>query len=104
VAARIATSTVLFIGYSLSDWNFRVIYKATAEANRDHEAYAVQLHAPRGAGIQLEMDNLKWKRSVKFWEEKKVNIINADAALFMDDLCKAVTRQLQMEEAAPHRV
>jgi hypothetical protein len=35
----------LFIGYSLSDWNFRTIFKATVERreNKETRSYAVQL-------------------------------------------------------------
>lgn len=90
VMARIAESTTLFIGYGLTDWNFRVVFKATAERN-DKKGYAIQLFQPSGA----RQDTLERRRAaVDFWGQKKVDIINVDAATFVADLSDAVDREI----------
>jgi SIR2-like domain len=80
VRGRIALSTVIFVAYSLADWNFRVIYKATAEASRDNEACAVQHHELLYNGPRLEVESVKWQNLIEFWGKKKVVIMNVDAA------------------------
>jgi|GEM_PF-5515217 len=86
---RISESSTLFIGYSLSDWNFRVIFKATAEKIAQTENYAVQYFHPSEVG---QLDQLRWKSLVEFWSQKPKNIkiINADASLFIADLAGAL--------------
>lgn len=91
VTSQIKMNTVVFIGYSLADWNFRVIYKATAETNHDHEAFAV-----RFKDIESRKENAleaaAWNNLVEFWNRKGVHIINADGAEFMNDLLEAARR------------
>jgi hypothetical protein len=100
VRGQITNGTVLFVGYSLSDWNFRVIYKATAEANPQRpKAYAVQYFSPV-AGTPGHVDRFKWNKLVTFWERKNVNILNVDATLFMNDLLAAVKQRAEIPSAA----
>ena len=57
VMGQLETSTIVFIGYSLADWNFRTIFKATVERrlNKDIRSYAVQYHPRVSPG---EVDRL----------------------------------------------
>jgi hypothetical protein len=89
---RIEESSILFVGYSLSDWNFRVIYKATAERASPNgvptkESFAIQYIDMTEA---KPIDQLRWASPVEFWGKKNVKIINADAALFVEDLVTAL--------------
>jgi hypothetical protein len=86
---RISDSSTLFIGYSLSDWNFRVIFKATAEKVAKSENYAVQYF---NTATTREVDQLRWAALGEFWAQnpKNIRIINADASLFISDLSSAL--------------
>lgn len=97
VLGRLAMSTILFVGYSLSDWNFRVIYKATGEAN-GMQSYAVQYFDHEAEHTELEAE--KWATVVQFWGDKDVHIINCDASQFMGDLLEACRRPLAAKESA----
>lgn len=79
---RIAQSTILFVGYGLSDFNFRVLYKATAEG-RGRKAYALQYFDETSASA---LERLRWDATVSFWSRKNVEILNVDAADFTRDL------------------
>jgi hypothetical protein len=95
VIDELCLRTVVFIGYSLSDWNFRAIFKATVEQDPDQDAlsYAVQFRDPR-----REMTDFERARE-RFWEEKKVKIIYADAHLFLEDLLVAVNSVIAQGKA-----
>jgi hypothetical protein len=86
VRGRLALSTVLFIGYSLSDWNFRVLFKATAE-DKAVTSFAVQLNSDPGDN---ETERARQSALLKFWGKRHIDIVNTDAALFMDDLLDQV--------------
>jgi hypothetical protein len=88
VKGKLETSTILFIGYSLSDWNFRTIFKATVERreNKETRSYAVQLlHRPQDAE---EADRLSVVTD--FWHDKGVDIINSPASEFVTDLLQTI--------------
>lgn len=112
--SQLAQSTILFIGYGLADWNFRVLFKATAEAH-GVAAYAVQFHKEKheetehpeqdndrpqlpvdspgeenadGKGSALE--RTRWEAMIEFWGKKQVDILNLDAAAFAQDLFEMV--------------
>jgi hypothetical protein len=86
VMGRIADSTILFLGYSLQDWNFRVIFKASAERYRI-DRYAVQLFDEKKATPE---ETGRWNAIVNFWNDKDVDIINTRADMFLEDLLKYV--------------
>lgn len=90
VCGRIALSTILFIGYSLSDWNFRVIFKATAERAHHRRSYAVQYFSPSADRLARQREEDRWQTSVDFWSAKNVRVIDADAAAFTGHLLGAV--------------
>jgi hypothetical protein len=91
VRYKLETSTILFLGYSLADWNFRTIFKATVERreNKDMRSYAVQLHQPEKPGIP-DLHPLM----VDFWHDKRVDIINIAAEEFVTDLLAAVEEEV----------
>jgi hypothetical protein len=84
---RFSECPILFVGYSLSDWNFRVLFKATAEKYR-RDCFAVQYcqetRGPRRTA---------WNAAVEFWGDRRVDIVNEDGATFMADVLEAVTRE-----------
>lgn len=84
---RFSECPILFVGFSLSDWNFRVLFKATAEKYR-RECYAVQFFQD-STGPRRSARNAV----VEFWGDKNVDIINEDGAVFAQDLLDAVTRE-----------
>lgn len=96
VLARISESTTLFIGYGLTDWNFRVVFKATAERN-DKRGYAVQLFNP---GRDPDKSRARHQAAVHFWGQKNVGIINVDGATFVADLAAALDREI--DSRPPH--
>jgi hypothetical protein len=71
----IKTSSMLFLGYSLQDWDFRAIYKALIEPLREHRrlrSFAIQEDAPYSR--------------VRFWRDKGVEIYNMDLHDFAQKL------------------
>lgn len=78
ITARLATNTLLFLGYSLDDWDFRVLYKTML--NPDDEPFR-----PGSYSVQKEVADY-W---IDFWKEKKVRILDADIYEFTDALADA---------------
>lgn len=76
--AEFATKPLLFLGYSLEDFNFKRLYtEVTREVDRHkRRAYAVQ-RAPS-------------EFAVKWWRHKEVVIIDADATEFLEALVAEV--------------
>lgn len=93
IKGRLESSTVLFLGYSLSDWNFQVLYKVTAERRKKQsKSYAVQFRdrtKPESDGARTY-----WDRLAAYWaqRERDVDIINARASEFTWDLLGEVAR------------
>jgi hypothetical protein len=87
VLGKVAEASILFIGYSLADWNFRVIFKATAERH-GKKNIAVQYFDPKTA---RNNDQVRWQALVEFWQKKSVDIINVDAANFVSDLANVMS-------------
>jgi hypothetical protein len=68
---RIKESTLLFLGYGLQDWDFRVLYKSLIEGLQDNEretSYAVQKNP-----------DPVW---VNYWNKKQVQIKDMDLYAF----------------------
>lgn len=76
VLSKFANSTLLFLGYSLEDWDFRTLYKGVIEQRlssyQRRTAFAIQWSPPAF-----------W---VKYWERKGVVIYNCDIHDFADEL------------------
>jgi hypothetical protein len=94
VRGEFTMRTILFIGYSMADWNFRAIFKATVESRLDkkeNRSYAVQFRNPQREESKLE--RARWDSVAEFWNEKKVDIISLTASEFMADLLDKINKQ-----------
>jgi SIR2-like protein len=104
VRGEFAMSTILFVGYSLSDWNFRAIFKATVESRldkKDNRSYAVQFRDPNKQ--ESELEQARWDSVTDFWNEKKVDIISVTAWQFTRDLLDLLRLQVaELEAPAAH--
>jgi len=98
VRGLIALSNILFVGYSLSDPNLRVIFKATAEA-RKNESYAVQHFDDTGPHV-TQLDRARWQSTCSFWREKRVQVVNASASSFTRDLLNELRGHVSHASAA----
>jgi hypothetical protein len=77
IKERIKDSTLLFLGYSLEDWNFRALFKGLVEkVTKDIR--------PISFAIQKKPSKF-W---VKFWEDKSVIIFDEDLHDFAQDLAQ----------------
>ena len=79
IRSEMSSATLLFLGYSLEDWDFRTLFKGTIETLQRHEmfkSFAVQRQAPQF-----------W---VKFWQEepRKVTIHDMDLHAFAAQLAE----------------
>jgi len=75
IQARVAQSHLLFLGYSLEDWDFRTLWKGLVEqVPREQETTSF--------AIQKDPSPF-WQR---FWQRKNVTIYNADLYEFVDEL------------------
>jgi hypothetical protein len=85
IEAELVASTLLFLGYSLEDWDFRTIYKGLIEPLPEDDrrmSFAIHLHPPDF-----------W---VDFWGKKGVTIVDMDVGTFATKLvaaCKEHARQ-----------
>lgn len=88
LTSRMANATTLFIGYSLTDWNFRVIFKATAEGTGDQPSFAIQYQSEEASAKEFERQ--RWNAAIKFWDKKDVTIIDCDAHQFVRYLIEQI--------------
>jgi hypothetical protein len=75
VSSKLVYSRLLFLGYSLEDWDFRTLYKCLVEAlphDQRRTAFAIQWHPPKF-----------W---VNYWQKKQVIIYDYDVYRFADEL------------------
>lgn len=72
-----SASTLLFLGYSLEDWDFRTIFKGLIETLDRREQY-------RSFAIQEDPSSF-W---CEYWESKKVTIYNVDLYEFAQELAQ----------------
>ena len=77
ITATIKTSTLLFLGYSLEDWNFRALFKGLVEKVDPN-------YRPYSYAIQKDPSEF-W---VRFWEDndRNVQIFNMDICEFTEEL------------------
>ena len=75
----VVQSRLLFLGYSLEDWDFRTLWKGLVEPvpeEKKQTSFAIQKDPSRF-----------WER---FWERKQVRIYNVDLYEFVDELRERV--------------
>ena len=77
ISEKMINGTILFLGYSLQDWDFRTIYKTLIEPLPDKQR-------PKSFAIQKNPPDF-W---VRYWESKKVTILDVDLYQFASELQK----------------
>ena len=77
ISNKMIRGTILFLGYSLQDWDFRTIYKALIEPMN-------QYLRPKSFAIQKNPPDF-W---VRYWERKGVTILDVDLYQFAAELEK----------------
>lgn len=79
----VLSKSILFIGYSLLDWDFRAFFKSVEEQRKSNRKkhYAVLLK-PK------ELTDDIWTACKRFWMKKEVYIIEYDALSFLNDIKK----------------
>ena len=75
------TSSILFIGYGLKDWNIRVLLRYFRKNDRRSFAIQRDLAAASEEGAAKE-----WESMVLYWEDKKISVYNCDALEFLKEL------------------
>jgi len=82
VRAYFATKTILFLGFGLADEDFMRLY---------HEVvHHIGVHKRRAYAVQLSPDEL----TTKYWEQKNVQVIAADATVFLEALADAFGKDI----------
>ncbi|HTS62624.1 MAG TPA: SIR2 family protein [Candidatus Acidoferrales bacterium] len=75
VFGKLSSSSLLFLGYGLEDWDFRILYRTIIERQESrgpHKSYAIQKSPPQ-----------EW---VKYWSDRRVEIHDYDVYQFATDL------------------
>jgi hypothetical protein len=88
IKAKLVDSTLLFLGYSLEDWDFRTLFKGLIETlpeRKQRKSFAIQRYP-----------SSFW---VDFWDSKGVQIRDVDLYEFAEDLGLA----LGLEDEPRHR-
>jgi hypothetical protein len=75
VKTLVTPSTLLFLGYSLQDWDFRTIYRGLVGRLNKHNA--------RTSFAILDKPSNAW---IKYWSFERVNIVQMDIYAFCDEL------------------
>jgi hypothetical protein len=77
IGEKLRDGTILFLGYSLQDWDFRTLYKTLIEP-------LPKWQRPRSYAIQLNPEAY-WR---DYWLAKEVTILNVDLYWFAEELEK----------------
>jgi hypothetical protein len=86
VITELAGSTLLFLGYSLEDWDLRTLFKGLVESLPTHRRR-------RSFAVQLKPAEF-W---VKFWAAKEVDIFDADVYAFARQLQKELDKRVSRD-------
>ena len=104
----LSTKTLVFVGYSLTDWNFRRLYEALLADMREFapRAYVVSPHAAEAVN-DLGMTVIKTS-GVKFLREVKKALIGPcfiadDAYDRVSDLLDSVNEAERIAKSVPHK-
>src|SRR5581483_4847848 len=81
IVEQLRVGRLLFVGYSLADWNFRVMLRKLQSIQRQ-QAGSLQRHW----AFLLEPDDVE----VRFWERRGVNVYSAS----LDTVLSALSDQL----------
>jgi hypothetical protein len=89
VRAYFTTKTILFLGFGLADDDFKRLYYEVV--------CRIGVHQRRAYAVQLDPD--EW--TTKYWEKKNVQIIAADATMFLEALADALGMVAEATEPTP---
>ena len=89
VRAYFTTKTILFLGFGLADDDFKRLYYEVVRR--------IGVHQRRAYAVQLDPD--EW--TTKYWEKKNVQIIAADATMFLEALADALGMVAEATEPTP---
>jgi SIR2-like domain len=78
ITKKLKLSTLLFLGYSLEDWDFRALYKVIMKSFDEQ-----RFPPPR---FSVQKDPRQYWRD--FWLGQKINILDVDIYEFADELAK----------------
>lgn len=81
ITRKLKTSALLFLGYSLEDWDFRALYKVIMKS------FEEQRFPPARFSVQ-KAPRQYWR---DFWLSQKINILDVDIYEFADELAKTYT-------------
>jgi hypothetical protein len=86
VQQALAGASLLFIGYSLSDWSFRVLYRGlVATKSRRYASVTVQLR-PDSSPEEVEKVERQVQYLNKYFNKDNIRVAWADARVFMGEL------------------
>ena len=86
VAKLMETTSLLFIGYGLRDWNVRIMMRALRRRKGgppEIASYAVQRRPSDDAAAR------EWEKSVIYWDrQERVRCFDVDASKFLEELVR----------------
>ena len=91
IREKMATGTLLFLGYSLEDWDFRTLFKGTIEKRERYATF-------KSFAIQKDPSEL-W---ADFWEQKQVVIYDVDLHVFARALAQRYAKHRRQQRAKAH--
>jgi hypothetical protein len=110
LAAKLRSSSILFLGYSLRDWNLRAIFHRIWQEERlGWKSWAIrrplgalpaELAADPAAPELHRQRELEGELEESFWDERGVDIFDVDLAVYTDAL-KHAALELVGEPGAP---
>ena len=89
ISDKMINGTILFLGYSLQDWDFRTIYKTLIEPLPERQR-------PKSFAIQKDPPDF-W---VRYWESKKVTILDVNLYEFAAELQRCWQEETKNRETS----
>jgi hypothetical protein len=89
VERRITTTTLLFMGFDISHWNFRILFRILAaylERNTSITHIAVQIAPSSGNGDKDEREKRAHEYLKRYFERLKIHVYVGETADFVDEL------------------
>jgi hypothetical protein len=86
IRTEMSYSTLLFLGYSLEDWDFRALYKSIVMRELTPNGTRKSIAIQKGA-------SLDWQ---KFWMRQQVDIFDEDVYDFADKLRAAMNARVEL--------
>lgn len=83
ILGQIPMAGLLFLGYSLGDWDFRAFYEALMQdrsPSKKYTAYAIQRRPTNPKEAR------KWDVTARYWQEKGIKVIDSLGSDFLWDV------------------